>query len=202
MLDEGQASVNDEFRVFYADRSPWWLIIKGVGMPGHGSKLFDNGAMENLMKSMEVVSKFRGNQFDLVMAGVAARSEVISVNPMYVKAGTPSLTGFIMNMQPSEAEAGFDVLLPPTTDPDLLRRKIADEWASASRNMAYQGRISVIRNSLVKNLKVLKLMIIIVNLAPLRRNFSLRENLQEKERAKEPQKLQVKAIIPRVSVGG
>ncbi|KAF6146359.1 hypothetical protein GIB67_020453 [Kingdonia uniflora] len=138
MLDEGQASVNDEFRVFYGDRSPWFLIIKGVGMPGHGSKLFDNGAMENLMKSMEVVSKFRENQFDLVKAGVAARSEVISVNPVYVKAGTPSPKGFIMNMQPSEAEAGFDVRLPPTTDPDLLRRRIADEWAPASRNMTYQ----------------------------------------------------------------
>ncbi|PIA47862.1 hypothetical protein AQUCO_01400450v1 [Aquilegia coerulea] len=138
MLDEGQASVNDEFRVFYADRSPWHLIIKAVGMPGHGSKLFDNSAMENLMKSVEVMSRFRENQFDLVKAGLKANSEVISVNPVYMKAGTPSPTGFVMNMQPSEAEAGFDVRLPPTADPDLLRRKIADEWAPATRNMMYQ----------------------------------------------------------------
>ncbi|PIA47863.1 hypothetical protein AQUCO_01400450v1 [Aquilegia coerulea] len=140
MLDEGQASVNDEFRVFYADRSPWHLIIKAVGMPGHGSKLFDNSAMENLMKSVEVMSRFRENQFDLVKAGLKANSEVISVNPVYMKAGTPSPTGFVMNMQPSEAEAGFDVRLPPTADPDLLRRKIADEWAPATRNMMYQVR--------------------------------------------------------------
>ncbi|KAK9270272.1 hypothetical protein L1049_025849 [Liquidambar formosana] len=138
VLDEGQASPGDEFRVFYADRSPWGLVIKAKGMPGHGSRMFDNGAMENLMKSVEVMSKFRESQFDVVKAGLAANSEVISVNPVYMKAGIPSPTGFVMNMQPSEAEAGFDVRLPPTADPDLLKKRIADEWAPATRNMTYQ----------------------------------------------------------------
>lgn len=138
MLDEGQASVNDVFRVFYADRSPWHVIIKAAGMPGHGSKLFDNSAMENLMKSVEVMTRYRENQFDLIKAGFKANGEVISVNPVYMKAGTPSPTGFVMNMQPSEAEAGFDVRLPPTVDPDLLKRRIAEEWAPAARNMTFQ----------------------------------------------------------------
>nr|XP_043607205.1 aminoacylase-1-like [Erigeron canadensis] len=137
-LDEGQASTNDQYRVFYADRSPWNLVIKAIGMPGHGSRMFDNSAMENLMKSAEVVSKFRENQFDLVKAGVLANSEVISANPVYLKAGIPAGDGnFAMNMQPSEAEAGYDVRLPPTVDPDLLRKRIADEWAPATRNMTY-----------------------------------------------------------------
>lgn len=43
-----------------------------------------------------------------------------------------------MNMQPSEAEAGFDVRLPPTTDSDMLKRRIAEEWAPAIRNMTYE----------------------------------------------------------------
>lgn len=43
-----------------------------------------------------------------------------------------------MNMQPSEAEIGFDVRLPPTENPDLLRKRIIEEWAPASRNMVYQ----------------------------------------------------------------
>lgn len=138
MLDEGQASVGDAYRVFYADRSPWNLVIRATGIPGHGSRMYDNSAMENLMKSVEVMSKFRENQFDLVKAGVAANSEVISVNPVYLKAGISSPTGFVMNMQPSEAEAGFDVRLPPTADPDLLKKRIADEWAPATRNMTYE----------------------------------------------------------------
>ncbi|GMI64842.1 hypothetical protein like AT1G44820 [Hibiscus trionum] len=138
VLDEGQASTGDEFRVFYADRSPWGLIIKASGAPGHGSRMYDNGAMENLMKSVEVITKFRESQFDVVKSGEAMNAEVISVNPVYLKAGTPSPTGFVMNMQPSEAEAGFDLRLPPTADPDLIKKRIAQEWAPATRNMTYK----------------------------------------------------------------
>ncbi|GMH00261.1 hypothetical protein Nepgr_002100 [Nepenthes gracilis] len=138
VLDEGQASTTDEFRVFYSDRSPWNLIIRAVGTPGHGSRMYDNSAMENLMKSVEIMTRFRETQFDIVKRGWAASWEVISVNPVYLKAGIPSPSGFVMNMQPSEAEAGFDVRMPPTADPDLLKQRIADEWAPASRNMTFQ----------------------------------------------------------------
>lgn len=137
VMDEGQASPGDEFRVFYADRTPWGLVLKATGTPGHGSRMYDNGAMENLMKSIELVTKFRDTHFDVVKAGQAANSEVISVNPVYLKAGIPSSTEFVMNMQPSEAEAGFDVRLPPTADPDVLKKRIAEEWAPATRNMTY-----------------------------------------------------------------
>ncbi|PON76353.1 N-acyl-L-amino-acid amidohydrolase [Trema orientale] len=137
-LDEGQASPGEEFRVFYADRSPWHVVITARGTPGHGSRLYDNSAMENLMRSVEIMSRFRESQFDVVKAGRAANSEVVSVNPVYLKAGIPSPTGFVMNMQPSEAEAGFDIRLPPTVDPDLVRKRIAEEWAPAWRNMTYK----------------------------------------------------------------
>ncbi|XP_073526569.1 aminoacylase-1-like [Phyllobates terribilis] len=99
--------------------------------------MYDNTAMENLMKSVEVITKFRDTQFDVVKRGWAANSEVISVNPVYLKAGIPSPTGFVMNMQPSEAEAGFNIRLPPTADPDNLRKTIAEEWAPASRNLTF-----------------------------------------------------------------
>ncbi|OIW02426.1 hypothetical protein TanjilG_05019 [Lupinus angustifolius] len=137
-LDEGQASPGDEFRVFYADRFPWGLKIKATGQPGHGARMYDNSAMENLMKSVEIVSRFRESEFDVVEAGKAANSEVVSVNPVYVKAGVTSENGFVMNVQPSEAEAGFDLRLTPTTDPDELRRRIAAEWAPTARNMSYE----------------------------------------------------------------
>ncbi|CAL9217839.1 unnamed protein product [Arabidopsis halleri] len=136
-MDEGQANPGDEFRVFFADRVPWNLVIRAEGIPGHGAKLYDNSAMENLMKSVELISKFRETQFDFVKAGKAANSEVISVNPVYLKAGTPSTTGFVMNMQPSEAEAGYDLRLPPMADPDAMKKRIAEEWAPSIRNMTY-----------------------------------------------------------------
>jgi len=43
-----------------------------------------------------------------------------------------------MNLQPSEAEAGFDIRVPPTADPESLERQFAEEWAPVSRNMTFQ----------------------------------------------------------------
>lgn len=43
-----------------------------------------------------------------------------------------------MNVQPSEAEAGFDIRIPPTVDPELVRKRIAEEWAPEARNLTYQ----------------------------------------------------------------
>ena len=76
---------------------PWWLIIKATGAPGHGAKLYDNTAMENILKSIESVRRFRAAQFDLVKAGLKAEGEVISVNMAFLKAGTPSPTVSLLN---------------------------------------------------------------------------------------------------------
>ncbi|KAK5838187.1 Aminoacylase-1 [Gossypium arboreum] len=138
VLDEGLASPNENYRVFYGERAPWWLVIKSNGAPGHGAKLYENSAMENLFKSIESIRRFRASQFDLVKAGLKAEGEVISVNMAFLKAGTPSPTGFVMNLQPSEAEAGFDIRIPPIGDLESLEKQIAEEWAPASRNMTFE----------------------------------------------------------------
>ncbi|KAK3275825.1 hypothetical protein CYMTET_16062 [Cymbomonas tetramitiformis] len=48
-LDEGWATPEEVYPVFYAERTPWWLVIRSSGNPGHGSKLYDNSAMEGLL---------------------------------------------------------------------------------------------------------------------------------------------------------
>ncbi|KAE8008264.1 hypothetical protein FH972_004793 [Carpinus fangiana] len=138
LLDEGLASTSENYRAFYAERGPWWLVIKATGQPGHGSRLYDNTAMENLLKSIESVRRFRASQLDLVKAGLKAEGEVVSVNMVFLKAGSPTPTGFVMNVQPSEAQAGFDIRVPPTADPESLERRISEEWAPASRNMTFE----------------------------------------------------------------
>lgn len=92
VLDEGLASPTEKYRVFYGERGPWWLVIKATGAPGHGAKLYDNTAMENLLKSIESIRRFRASQFDLIKSGLKAEGEVISVNMVFLKAGTPSPT--------------------------------------------------------------------------------------------------------------
>ncbi|KAJ4869365.1 Peptidase M20/M25/M40 family protein [Raphanus sativus] len=94
VLDEGLPSPSKSYRVFYGERSPWWLVIKAKGPPGHGAKLYDNSAMENLLKSIESIRRFRASQFDLLKAGGTAEGDVVSVNMAFLKAGTPSPTTF------------------------------------------------------------------------------------------------------------
>ncbi|KAI9085056.1 hypothetical protein K1719_033048 [Acacia pycnantha] len=138
VLDEGLASPEENYRIFYSERISRKISITATGEPGHGSRLYDNSAAENLMKSLETIRRFRASQFDMIKAGLKKEGEVVSVNMVYSKAGTPSPTGFVMNVQPSKAEAGFDIRVPPTADIELLERRIADEWAPASRNMTFQ----------------------------------------------------------------
>ncbi|XP_006659580.1 aminoacylase-1 [Oryza brachyantha] len=138
VLDEGLPSLGEEYRVFYGERSPWWLTIKAKGAPGHGAKLYDGSAMENLMKSVEAIRKFRTSQFDLVKSGAKAEGDVVSVNFAYLKAGTPTPTGFVMNLQPSEAEIGLDIRLPPGVHIEAMERRLAEEWAPSSRNLTFE----------------------------------------------------------------
>ncbi|GAB2267560.1 hypothetical protein Dimus_002540 [Dionaea muscipula] len=143
VLDEGLASMNKNYRVFYGERSPWWMVIKARGDPGHGARLYDNSAMENLLKSIESIRRFRASQFDMLKAGLKDEGDVVSVNMVFLKAGTPSPTGFVMNLQPSEAEAGFDVRVPPTANPDALEKRMSEEWAPAARNMTFEFKHKV-----------------------------------------------------------
>lgn len=41
-----------------------------------------------------------------------------------------------MNLQPSEAEAGFDIRVPPAADLEALERRLVEEWAPPARNMS------------------------------------------------------------------
>ncbi|KAL2925792.1 Aminoacylase-1 [Bienertia sinuspersici] len=138
VLDEGMPSPNEKYQVFYAERSLVWLVIKAIGAPGHGAKLYDNTAMENLMKSIDSIRSFRASQFDMVKAGLKTEGDVVLVNMVFLKAGTQTPTGFVMNLQPSEAEAGFDLRVPPTADLKSLEKRISEEWAPASRNMTFE----------------------------------------------------------------
>jgi len=64
--------------------------IRAKGAPGHGARMYDGNAMENLMESVEVVSRFRESQFAVIKAGKALNAEVVAVNPVYLKAGVVS----------------------------------------------------------------------------------------------------------------
>ncbi len=89
---EGESSDNSNYRVFHGERTPWSLVIKALGDSGLGSKLYEQSAIESLVKSMEAISRFRASQFDLLKAGLKPEGGIVTVNPVYLKAGSPSHT--------------------------------------------------------------------------------------------------------------
>lgn len=45
-LDEGLASTDDTYSLFYGERLPWWVDITAQGNTGHGSRFIDGTAGE------------------------------------------------------------------------------------------------------------------------------------------------------------
>ncbi|KHJ91819.1 N-acyl-L-amino-acid amidohydrolase, partial [Oesophagostomum dentatum] len=62
VLDEGLASESSEYKVYYAERCPWWLKVTCTGSPGHGSKFISNTAAEKLHKLISQTLAFREEQ--------------------------------------------------------------------------------------------------------------------------------------------
>lgn len=92
VMDEGLPSPENEYRVFYGERTVWWFVIKATGSPGHGSRMFDGMALHNLRESLNKIDEFRTAQFEKVKSGEAAEGEVVSVNNVFLKAGTATPT--------------------------------------------------------------------------------------------------------------
>jgi aminoacylase len=59
-LDEGLANENNAFKLYYGERSPWWIVLTSKGSAGHGSKFIEPSASEKLFKVLAKFSAFRG----------------------------------------------------------------------------------------------------------------------------------------------
>ncbi|MCL4138053.1 UNVERIFIED_CONTAM: hypothetical protein GTU68_049732 [Idotea baltica] len=58
-LDEGYASSDDDFFVFYGERNIWEFYVKCPGSPGHGSQFLPNNAGQKLRKVINQFMAFR-----------------------------------------------------------------------------------------------------------------------------------------------
>lgn len=58
-LDEGLANEEDAFKLYYGERSPWWIWITATGGAGHGSKFIEPSATMRLLKVLKHFTDFR-----------------------------------------------------------------------------------------------------------------------------------------------
>jgi aminoacylase len=57
-LDEGLASEDDSYSVFYGERLPWWVKVSAKGNTGHGSRFIEGTAVEQLIGEMFLVYNY------------------------------------------------------------------------------------------------------------------------------------------------
>lgn len=137
-LDEGLANPTDKFTVFYGERAVWWLKVKSTGPAGHGSRFIKNTAMEKLLRSVQQFLAFRAEQEARLEAHpgcqhAAVKAEklgdVVTLNLTMLQGGMTTDGGntWALNVIPTEAEAGFDVRIPPTVPLDEFEARMK-EW--------------------------------------------------------------------------
>ncbi|CAJ0600925.1 unnamed protein product [Cylicocyclus nassatus] len=122
MLDEGLANEGSAYKIYYAERNPWWLEITCEGTPGHGSKFIANTAAEKLQSIINSALTFREEQRLLLEKSATKRlGEVISVNLTKVEGGV------LVNIVPEKFTLLLDIRLPPTANFKEMDERIV-QW--------------------------------------------------------------------------
>ena len=135
-LDEGLASTDDTFAVFYGERLPWWIDVTAHGNTGHGSRFIDNTAVEQLIELANKALAFREGQRKLLLgdpkhencAHAVARKktmgDVTSLNITTLQAGVRVADTYAYNCVPPTAKCSLDIRIsphvPPTDMSDML----------------------------------------------------------------------------------
>ncbi|XP_062441230.1 aminoacylase-1 isoform X2 [Rhea pennata] len=129
----GLASPSDTFSVFYGEKSPWWIKVKCVGSPGHGSRFVSNTAAEKVHKVITSFLAFRESEKQRLKSdGGLTLGDVTSLNLTMLEGGV------CFNVVPSEMAVGFDVRIPPTVDLKAFEEQVAVWCRAAGDGVTYE----------------------------------------------------------------
>jgi aminoacylase len=148
-LDEGLASTNHVFDVFYGERLPWWVEVQAFGPTGHGSRFIDNTAVEQIIELSKKALAFRTGQRNLLhmkhdencthaVVGKHQQQQqqhkknktlgdVTSLNITTLQAGVAVGDTFAFNVVPSSAKCTLDIRISPHMEPQDMK-DILDRW--------------------------------------------------------------------------
>ena len=130
LIDEGLASPDDKFSVFYGERKIIWTSVNAKGPAGHGSRFLPNTAVSTLHKFLARVEDFHNEQRALLAAACGCGKQLgdfATANVTMLHAGDHTRLQY--NVVPTAASAGVDFRLPATLD--LLEFKARlDSWCA------------------------------------------------------------------------
>ncbi|KAJ3252014.1 adenylate cyclase [Boothiomyces macroporosus] len=128
-LDEGLANEKNAFKLYYGERSPWWLTLIAKGNAGHGSKFIEPSATYRLLKTLDKFLAFRDSEqkrleFELSHDGKPITlGDVTTTNVTILKAGVQH------NVVHEEAQAGVDIRIAPTVNHKEFEQMVK-EWCA------------------------------------------------------------------------
>eukprot|EP00834_Sanchytrium_tribonematis_P006580 NODE_498_length_6794_cov_0.318250.p1 type:complete len:396 gc:universal NODE_498_length_6794_cov_0.318250:107-1294(+) len=105
-FDEGLASKEDHYKLYYGERAPFWIKLIARGTAGHGSLLLENTANIKLLKVLNKVSEFRDQQCEKQRNGFKI-GELTSANITMLESGKQ------VNVIPDTASASVDIRVTP-----------------------------------------------------------------------------------------
>ncbi|XP_043474394.1 aminoacylase-1-like [Leptopilina heterotoma] len=144
-LDEGMASPNDNFLIFYGERSIWHVWIECTGKPGHGSLMPDNTVGEKFMKVIDKFMEFRASEKAKLRDSKLKIGDVTSINLTQVQGGVQ------MNVIPSELRVGFDIRIATDVNHEEFEKMIQNWIHEAGEGISYSFEE---RNPFVENTKL------------------------------------------------
>ncbi|XP_034488735.1 aminoacylase-1-like [Drosophila innubila] len=123
-FDEGIASEDETFSLFYAERTVWQLKFKFGGTAGHGSMLLPNTAGEKFNYVVKKMMEFRASQVKLLEEHPNLDiGDVTTVNLTRIGGGVQN------NVVPASLEAYFDIRIAITEDLHAFEKQIR-KWSA------------------------------------------------------------------------
>ena len=147
-LDEGLASEDDTYSVFYGERLPWWIKVTAKGNTGHGSRFIEGTAVEQIIGVANRALSFRTQQRNLLHkncshtnacshAVAASRKttmgDVTSLNITLLRSGVRSGELDVLNVVPPQAQLAMDIRISPHMPPEEVSGMI-DSWCQEVSN--------------------------------------------------------------------
>ncbi|XP_017492783.1 PREDICTED: aminoacylase-1-like [Rhagoletis zephyria] len=118
-LDEGIASPDETFPVYYAERSIWHVHFVFSGTAGHGSLLHKNTVGQKLHYVLNKLMEFRQHEVERLESDSALSiGDVTTINLTSINGGVQS------NVVPPTLEAVFDMRLALNVDHDDYEKQL------------------------------------------------------------------------------
>mmetsp|Transcript_24497 Transcript_24497/g.28886 ORF Transcript_24497/g.28886 Transcript_24497/m.28886 type:complete len:471 (-) Transcript_24497:136-1548(-) len=153
-LDEGLASTDDTYSVFYGERLPWWVDVTATGNTGHGSRFIEPTAIEQISKVVQKALEFRQGQKAALHGSMEeadhsncahavaskrrraekeskgtkmAMGDVTSLNVTTLQAGVKAGDSYVYNCVPPVAKCSLDIRISPHVEPSKIKDML-DGW--------------------------------------------------------------------------